>query len=151
MGVSIVKIVSQSRKTELSHVDRPAAMLGVFGGGEMTARAFPEKLVPASAFRRRTGFLLASEARKVKRLGASRSCWSEEDLRRAVQKVVQEAGGGPALLGASHCRWPQDGEPVLRSVVVIMGCRATAVTTDGASFRVTVRPLQAPRRAEGET
>ncbi|CAE7279470.1 ark1 [Symbiodinium necroappetens] len=96
--------VASALKTELSHVDRPAAMLGVFGGGEMTARAFPEKL--------------------VKRLGASRSCWSEEDLRRAVQKVVQEAGGGPA------------------SVVVIMGCRATAVTTDGASFRVTVRPLQ---------
>lgn len=96
--------VASALKTELSHVDRPAAMLGVFGGGEMTARAFPEKL--------------------VKRLGASRSCWSEEDLRRAVQKVVQEAGGGPA------------------SVVVIMGCRATAVATDGASFRVTVRPLQ---------
>eukprot|EP00439_Symbiodinium_sp_Y106_P024253 s3676_g2.t4 len=116
--------VASALKTELSHVDRPAAMLGVFGGGEMTARAFPERL--------------------VKRLGASRSCWSEEDLRRAVQKVLQEAaGGGPALLGKCRCGWSQDVVPLLRSVVVIMGCRATAVTTDGASFRVTVRPLQA--------
>ena len=49
-----VNIASEPRKTELSHVDRPAAMLGVFGGGEMTARAFPERLVPAPALRRRT-------------------------------------------------------------------------------------------------
>ena len=87
----------------------------------------------------------------MKRLGASRSCWSEEDLRRAVQKVLQEAaGGGPALLGKCRCGWSQDVVPLLRSVVVIMGCRATAVTTDGASFRVTVRPLQAAGPPKGE-
>ena len=38
----------QPRKTDFAHIDKPAAMLGVFGGGEMTARAFPEKLVAAS-------------------------------------------------------------------------------------------------------
>ncbi|CAE7226668.1 PIN1 [Symbiodinium natans] len=95
--------VASALKTDFAHIDKPAAMLGVFGGGEMTARAFPEKL--------------------VKRLGASRSCWSEEKLRTAVESVLQETAGA---------------SPV--SVVVIIGCRATAVTTEGAAFRLTMRP-----------
>ena len=42
------------RKTDLAHIDKPAAMLGVFGGGEMTARAFPEKLAAAPDEQTRT-------------------------------------------------------------------------------------------------
>ena len=35
---------SSPRKMDLSHIDKPAAMLGVFGG-ETAARGFHEKLV----------------------------------------------------------------------------------------------------------
>jgi len=97
--------VASALKADLSHIDKPAAMLGVFGGGEMAARAFPERL--------------------VKRLAAYRSSWSKQKLRSAVELVLRDMNCDTSV-----------------SVVVVAGCRATAVCGDGAAFRITVRPVQ---------
>jgi len=68
--------VASALKMDLSHIDKPAAMLGVFGG-ETAARGFHEKL--------------------VKRLGMNRSRWLDHQLTTALEDTLQDVLVGPTV------------------------------------------------------
>ncbi|CAE8649100.1 unnamed protein product, partial [Polarella glacialis] len=108
--------VASALKADLGHIDRPFAMLGVFGGGDcaekadVAARGFHEKL--------------------VRRLEQSRSRWSDAALSAAVRGALDDVTLGQA-------------ETVPAAVTVLTGLRVAALASPGSSFRLTLRPAQA--------
>eukprot|EP00930_Biecheleria_cincta_P100266 TRINITY_DN91894_c0_g1_i1.p1 TRINITY_DN91894_c0_g1~~TRINITY_DN91894_c0_g1_i1.p1 ORF type:complete len:549 (+),score=111.69 TRINITY_DN91894_c0_g1_i1:98-1744(+) len=67
--------VAAALKADFAHIDKPSAMLGVFGQ-EVAARGFHEKL--------------------VRRLSLSRSSWSDDALADAMKAALEDVTGGPA-------------------------------------------------------
>lgn len=97
---------AEAFKLDLGHLDRPAAMLAVYGSvvgavpAELAARALHEKL--------------------LKRLGAFRSRWSDEALQAAVVEAFVECSDP----GAEKC--------VAAAVALLLGSKLIAAAAHGA-------------------
>eukprot|EP00927_Polykrikos_kofoidii_P049680 TRINITY_DN43709_c0_g1_i1.p1 TRINITY_DN43709_c0_g1~~TRINITY_DN43709_c0_g1_i1.p1 ORF type:complete len:568 (+),score=109.70 TRINITY_DN43709_c0_g1_i1:84-1706(+) len=100
---------AQALKVELEHLDRPAALVAVYGAAP-TSRAVATE---AAAH--------ALHEKLIRRLAAFRSCWSDEGLCGAVS-------GSLADIAADHGE-----EQPLASVALVVGSRVVLVASPGTS------------------
>lgn len=104
--------VAQALKMDLGHLDKPSALVAVFGasagGGvpiDVAARVFHERL--------------------IKRLAAFRGVWSDDDLRMAAANTLEDLGAGSS---GSHAT------PPAVAAVLTVGLRCVSAVTSGACY-----------------